>query len=87
METQKSSIKDKMMYALCNWQDWVYPNSYTPIFQILGSFIMGLIFGAYHNSYLWTFVSYFTFEYIMVLATYRRVPSIYSWKTRFLAIL
>lgn len=75
-----------VIYYAKNWPEYLYPNSYTPIFQIIGSFMMGLLFGAYHNSYLWTFISYFTFEYIMVLATCRRVPAIYNWKTRVIAV-
>jgi hypothetical protein len=77
----------KTLHFSTKWQEYLYPQSYTPGFQILGAFMMGLVFGAYHKSFLMTIVSYMAFELILVIATQGRVPAIYDWRVRIAAIV
>lgn len=82
-----NSYIGKIKWFATKWQEYLYPQSYTPAFQILGAFMMGLVFGAYHKSFLMTIVSYMAFELILVIATQGRVPAIYDWRVRIAAIV
>jgi hypothetical protein len=79
-------MSSSFKWFMANWQECLYPQSYTPAFQILGGLMLGLAFGPYHESFLMTIVSYMAFELILVLATYGRIPAIYDWRVRIIAI-
>lgn len=64
----------------------VYPDTHIPIYQVLSGFIFGLLFGSFHTCFIWTLLSYLTFEYLLFLSTYKR-PWLYNWKYRVISIL
>ena len=86
LEPNNVKMTNDVKWFMSKWQDYIYPQSYTPAFQILGGFMMGLAFGPYHKSFIMTIVSYMIFELILVIATQGRVPAIYDWKIRIAAI-
>lgn len=79
-------MSSNFKWFITNWHEYVYPQSYTPAFQILGGLMLGLAFGPYHESFLMTIVSYMAFELILVIATRGRNPAIYDWRVRIAAI-
>lgn len=82
MDSFKKYIEDFVK----NFDTYIYPDSLSPVYQILMAFISGLFFGAYHYAFLWTFISYSIFEYIFCICAYNR-PQIYNFRTRAVAIL
>ena len=64
----------------------VYPNTCIPIYQVLSAFFFGLLFGPYHQAFIWSLVFYIGFEYIIRLALKKR-PHLYCIKFRVLAIM
>lgn len=75
-------VKEFVKNFECN----IYPDTYIPAYQILTAIIFGLIFGPYHNAFIWSLLSYGIFEYILYLATRKRCQ-LYVWKIRIVAIL
>lgn len=75
-------LTDKLEFA----DEIIYPNTFIPIYQVLSAFFWGLLFGPYHQAFIWSLVFYFGFEYIIRLAMKRR-SHLYCIRYRVLAII
>lgn len=78
-------MKEYILDFIKNIDEKIYPNTYIPVYQILTAACFGLFFGAFHSSFIWTILSYLTFEYFLRMATRQR-KQMYYFPFRLIAI-
>jgi hypothetical protein len=77
---------DTIKAVASEFEKYIYPDTYTPVYQVLSGVLIGLFFGAYHKAFIWSLVSYCLFEYLLVISTRKR-QYLYDWRYRILAIM
>lgn len=65
--------------------EYIFPDTYTPLYQILSAFLFGLLFGPFHYAYIYSFAWVVFFEYIFRLFTRNR-KHLYIWEYRIASI-
>lgn len=65
--------------------EYVFPETYIPIYQVVSGLFFGLITGPFHNAYIYSFTWIIFFEYLLRLFTRSRAY-LYRWEFRIAAI-